>query len=115
MRETTLSFCGTVAWLDCHGGGSGSQNRATRAAPWYSITMEAAENISGTSEVESGQLRQWRYAGLGEGLGETFLVLSIDPNFENEPFWRVLLISGGTKLWSQTRIKGWSEVISEAR
>ena len=52
---------------------------------------------------------------MGEGLGETFLVLSIDPNFENEPFWRVLLNSGGTKLWSQTRIKGWSEVISEAR
>ena len=73
--------------------------------------MEATENNACNVRVKSGQLRRWK----DDDSGATFLVLSIDPNYENEPFWRVLLHSGGTKLWSQTRIKGWSEVISEPR
>jgi len=44
-----------------------------------------------------------------------FLVLHFDPNFSNEPFWRVLKADGGTKLWSETRIANGSEVIGETR
>lgn len=59
--------------------------------------------------VSAGQLRRWR----DNSSGDTFLILSIDPNFENESFWRVLLSDGRTRLWSQTRIQNWSEVVSE--
>jgi hypothetical protein len=44
-----------------------------------------------------------------------FLVLHIDPRFSNEPFWQVLKADGDTKLWSETRIVEFSEVISETR
>ena len=68
--------------------------------------------------VKAGQLRQWKAeeGGLGDtiGGGSMFLVLEQDPAFTNEPFWRVLRSVGDTKLWSETRIEGWSEVVSEA-
>jgi len=65
--------------------------------------------------VEAGQLRQWRLptpfsVTSGSG-GKIFLVLQRDPDFKNEPFWQVLRSEGGTKLWSETRIERWSEVI----
>jgi hypothetical protein len=64
--------------------------------------------------VEPGQLRKWRtHAGGPEG--SVFLVIERDPAFTNDPFWRVLRPEGVTKLWSESRIEGWSEVISEAR
>ena len=44
-----------------------------------------------------------------------FLVIEQDPSFKNDPFWLVLMPSGNTKLWSESRIEGWSEVIDEAR
>jgi hypothetical protein len=69
-------------------------------------------------KVEAGQLRQWKaeVAVLGDASGGSmFLVLEQHPDFTNEPFWRVLRSAGDTKLWSETRIEGWSEVISEPR
>lgn len=67
-------------------------------------------------QVEAGQLRQWKAEvaerGWGRG-GSMFLVLEQHPAFTNKPFWRVLRPAGDTKLWSETRIEGWSEVISE--
>jgi len=68
--------------------------------------------------VEAGQLRQWRPTAAilftnGRG-GKIFLVLQRDPDFKNDPFWQVLRSEGGTKLWSETRIERWSEVISAA-
>ena len=65
-------------------------------------------------KVETGQLRQWKseVAVLGDSSGGSmFLVLEQDPAFTNDPFWRVLRSVGDTKLWSETRIEGWSEVI----
>ena len=68
-------------------------------------------------QVEAGQLRQWKaeVAVLGDtiGGGSMFLVLEQDPAFTNDPFWRVLRPVGDTKLWSETRIEGWSEVVGE--
>ena len=67
--------------------------------------------------VEAGQLRQWKaeVAVLGDDSGGSmFLVLERHPDFTNEPFWRVLRSVGDTKLWSESRIEGWSEVVSEA-
>ena len=67
-------------------------------------------------QVEQGQLRQWKaeVAVLGDCVIESvFLVLERHPDFTNEPFWRVLRPAGDTKLWSETRIEGWSEVISD--
>ena len=67
-------------------------------------------------QVEQGQLRQWKaeVAVLGDGSGGSmFLVLERHPDFTNEPVWRVLRPVGDTKLWSETRIEGWSEVISD--
>ena len=64
--------------------------------------------------VKAGQLRQWKseVAVLGDTSGGSmFLVLEQDPAFTNDPFWRVLRSVGDTKLWSETRIEGWSEVI----
>ena len=66
--------------------------------------------------VEAGQLRQWKaeVAVLGDDSGGSmFLVLERHPDFTNDPFWRVLRSVGDTKLWSESRIEGWSEVISE--
>ena len=66
-------------------------------------------------QVEAGQLRQWKaeVAVLGDDSGgSVFLVLERHPDFTNDPFWRVLRSVGDTKLWSETRIEGWSEVIS---
>ncbi len=68
--------------------------------------------------VKAGQLRQWKaeVAVLGDGSGgSVFLVLEQHPDFGRAggPFWRVLRPAGDTKLWSETRIEGWSEVISE--
>lgn len=71
-------------------------------------------------KVEAGQLRQWKASAasrlwLGDDSGRSmFLVLERHPDFTNEPFWRVLRSVGDTKLWSETRIEGWSEVVSEA-
>jgi hypothetical protein len=65
-------------------------------------------------QVEAGQLRQWRpeTAILADNSGgKIFLVLHRDPNFTNDTFWLVLRSEGGTKLWSETRIERWSEVI----
>lgn len=65
--------------------------------------------------VKTGQLRQWNLymePWMPTGL---FLVLHIDPRFSNEPFWQVLKADGDTKLWSETRIVEFSEVISESR
>ena len=65
--------------------------------------------------VEVGQLRQWRaeVVVLGERSdGSVFLVLEQDPSFTNDPFWLVLHPMGVTKLWSESRIEGWSEVVS---
>ena len=67
-------------------------------------------------QVEAGQLRQWKaeVAVLGDDSGgSVFLVLERHPDFTNDPFWRVLRSVGDTKLWSESRIEGWSEVISE--
>ena len=70
--------------------------------------------------VKAGQLRQWKAEAasrlrLGDDSGRSmFLVLEQDPAFTNEPFWRVLRSVGDTKLWSETRIEGWSEVVGEA-
>ena len=69
-------------------------------------------------KVEAGQLRQWKaeVAVLGDASGGSmFLVLEQHPDFTNEPFWRVLRSAGDTKLWSETRIEGWSEVVSDDR
>ena len=66
-------------------------------------------------QVAVGQLRQWKaeVAVLGDSSGgSVFLVLERHPDFTNDPFWRVLRSVGDTKLWSETRIEGWSEVIS---
>lgn len=66
-------------------------------------------------QVEAGQLRQWKaeVAVLGDGSGgSVFLVLEQHPAFTNDPFWRVLRPAGDTKLWSQSRIESWSEVVS---
>lgn len=68
-------------------------------------------------QVEAGQLRQWKAevaVVVYGGGGSMFLVLEQHPDFTNEPFWRVLRSVGDTKLWSETRIEGWSEVVSEA-
>ena len=68
-------------------------------------------------QVAVGQLRQWKaeVAVLGDDSGgSVFLVLERHPDFTNDPFWRVLRSVGDTKLWSETRIEGWSEVVSEA-
>ena len=67
-------------------------------------------------QVAVGQLRQWKaeVAVLGDSSGgSVFLVLERHPDFTNDPFWRVLRSVGDTKLWSESRIEGWSEVISE--
>ena len=67
-------------------------------------------------QVRAGQLRQWKaeVAVLGDSSGgSVFLVLGRHPDFTNDPFWRVLRSVGDTKLWSETRIEGWSEVVSE--
>ena len=67
--------------------------------------------------VKAGQLRQWKAdvsvieTAIRSWEG-TFLVLERHPDFTNEPFWRVLRSAGDTKLWSESRIEGWSEVIS---
>jgi hypothetical protein len=64
--------------------------------------------------VESGQLRQWRTEAVRHGYSDgtdIFLVLQRDPDFKNDPFWRVLKSEGGTKLLSETRIERWSEVL----
>lgn len=69
-------------------------------------------------QVKAGQLRQWKAeeASLGDGGGGSmFLVLERHPDFTNDPFWRVLRPAGDTKLWSETRIEGWSEVIGGDR
>ena len=66
-------------------------------------------------KVEPGQLRQWNHYKESWMPTGPFLVLHIDPNFSNEPFWRVLKADGSTKLWSETRIAEGSEVISAAR
>ena len=66
--------------------------------------------------VKTGQLRQWKaeVAVLGDSSGGSmFLVLERHPDFTNEPFWRVLRSAGDTKLWSESRIEGWSEVVGE--
>lgn len=68
--------------------------------------------------VEEGQLRQWRaeVVVLGERSDRSaFLILEQDPSFTNDPFWLVLMPSGDTKLWSESRIEGWSEVIDGTR
>jgi hypothetical protein len=70
-------------------------------------------------KVEAGQLRQWKaevaaFEHVASG-GSMFLVLEQHPDFTNEPFWQVLRPVGDTKLWSESRIEGWSEVISEPR
>ena len=70
-------------------------------------------------QVEAGQLRQWKaevavlgaWSGDASG-GSMFLVLERHPDFTNEPFWRVLSPAGDTKRWTESRIEGWSEVIS---
>ena len=65
--------------------------------------------------VEQGQLRQWKaeVAVLGDTSGGSmFLVLECRPDFVEGPFWRVVRPVGDTKLWSESRIEGWSEVIS---
>jgi hypothetical protein len=67
--------------------------------------------------VEQGQLRRWspEVEVLGESAGGSmFLVLEQHPAFTNDPFWRVLRPVGDTKLWSESRIEGWSEVVGEA-
>ena len=71
-------------------------------------------------KVEAGQLRQWKAEAVAllesaQDSGRSmFLVLERHPDFTNEPFWRVLRSVGDTKLWSETRIEGWSEVVGEA-
>ena len=67
-------------------------------------------------QVAVGQLRQWKaeVAVLGDASGgSVFLVLEQHPDFTNELFWRVLRSVGDTKLWSESRIEGWSEVVGE--
>ena len=68
--------------------------------------------------VEAGQLRQWiaEVVVLGKLPDRSaFLVIEQHPSFKNDPFWLVLMPSGDTKLWSESRIEGWSEVIDETR
>jgi hypothetical protein len=68
--------------------------------------------------VEVGQLRQWKaeVVVLGERSDRSaFLILEQDPSFTNDPFWLVLMPSGDTKLWSESRIEGWSGVIDGAQ
>jgi hypothetical protein len=71
-------------------------------------------------KVEAGQLRQWKaeVAVLGDASGGSmFFVLEQHPDFglAGGPFWQALRPVGDTKLWSESRIEGWSEVISEPR
>jgi len=67
-------------------------------------------------QVKAGQLRQWKSEVAVPAFitrESMFLVLERHPDFTNDPFWRVLRAAGDTKLWSESRIEGWSEVISE--
>lgn len=64
-------------------------------------------------KVKTGQLRQWNHYREPWMPTGPFLVLHIDPNFSNGPFWRVLKADGSTKIWSESRIAEGSEVISE--
>lgn len=66
--------------------------------------------------VKAGQLRQWKseVAVLGDASGGSmFLVLECRHSLATGPFWRVLRPVGDTKLWTESRIEGWSEVVGE--
>ena len=66
-------------------------------------------------QVEAGQLRQWKaeVVVLGDDSGgNMFLVLECRPDFGEMPFWRILRPAGDTKLWTESRIEGWSEVVN---